>query len=251
MSFKLGKLDPVRLYGIGSLREYAVGRVPKVPASVNPAYTGAWGMLCNDRLGCCAIAGPGHIEMNIGAIAPTAPTLVPDDALTESTYFGLTGGPDSGLTLASVVTAWQSPTGLFSPEDQILGGAQLNFRNHVELEESIAFTGSVDLGIACPASAQEQAQQQMETGQPVPWTYEPGSQIEGGHCVVGVGYESGGIWIVSWGALFLATWQFLSHYLDEAWSILPKQFQEAGHGPLNIDYATLQSDWAEINGRAA
>lgn len=247
MDLKLGKLDPVRLYGIGSLREYAIGRVPKVPASVSPAFTGQWGMLCNDRLGCCAIAGPGHIEMNIGAIAPNVPTLIPDDDLTQSTYFGLTGGADNGLALATVVTAWQSPTGLFGPADRILGGAQLNFRNHVELEESIAFTGSVDLGIACPASAQEQAQQQMETGQLVPWTYEPGSLVEGGHCIVGVGYEARGVWIVSWGQLILATWQFLAHFLDEAWAILPSQFQEAGHGPLNIDWTALQADWAAIS----
>jgi hypothetical protein len=98
----------------------------------------------------------------------------------------------------------------------------------------------VYLGIACPESAQEQFQNSQ------PWTYDPSSPIEGGHCIVGGGYDAGGVWCETWGGVAYVTYPFLAHYCEEVWCPISNELVEAGGDAFNLDLDTLDADLAAI-----
>jgi hypothetical protein len=113
--------------------------------------------------------------------------------------------------------------------------APVDVKDLVELHQAVAFYGGCYLGIECPQSAQEQ----FQNGQP--WTFVPGSPIEGGHCIDALGYSANGLLCATWGGIALVTFGFLAHFLDEAWVIIPNQFVKAGKGP-RLDLEALKAD---------
>ena len=60
MTYKLGALAPQRPYGLATLSAYAKGKLPAPPAKVPVPAVATWGMMDNDRLGCCTVSGVGH-----------------------------------------------------------------------------------------------------------------------------------------------------------------------------------------------
>lgn len=224
---------PARLpFGLSTLGTYATGKLPKPPASVDAPSNVVWGMDDNDTIGDCTIAGVDHLIAAWDADYNELDSR-PTDTTIQSTYFALTGGQDTGLNEADVLKAWQT-TGLFN--NKIAGYAPVHPHNLVEIHQAIAFYGGSYFGIACPASAQEQ----FQAGQP--WTYVKDSPIEGGHCIVGVGFDASGVYCVTWGGLALVTYPFLAHYMSESWCVISQELVEHGGDALNIDLATLQAD---------
>ena len=209
MKLKLGRLPATRPHGLSDLSVYATGKLPAPPASV-AAPAVSWGMDGNDAIGDCTIAGADHLigawDAQTGQNDPR-----PDDAQISSTYFSLTGGADTGLNEADVLKTWQT-RGLWG--NKIAAYAPLPPTDVVGLHQAIAFYGGAYLGIACPESAQRQFATQQ------PWTYVPGSPIEGGHCIVAVGFDSLFVYCVSWGAVVPVAYPFLANYLEETWAIV-------------------------------
>ena len=79
MIYKLGKL-PVRHDARTFKLANYVRALPKAPAVVDwTTKVPNYGMLCNDRLGCCVIAGMMHLAMQQRAFAGL-PVVVPSDA---------------------------------------------------------------------------------------------------------------------------------------------------------------------------
>ena len=223
---KLGKLLPMRPAALGELKDYANGRLPAPPASV-PAPVLDWGMDGNDTLGDCTIAGVDHALKTWNAQVPKFPLPTPDTATIEQVYFSLTGGQDTGLVEYNVLNTWRA-TGLFG--STIVGFAPVNKDKVLDIHQAIAAYGVAYLGIQCPQSAQ----QDFAEGQP--WTYDPSSPIDGGHCIIAVGYDSQYVYCVSWGKTVKVTYPFLAAYLDEAWAMVPHQYLLAGRGPeLAVD----------------
>ncbi len=230
MNFKLGRLPATRPLGLSDLAVYAQGKLPAPPASV-AAPNADYPIDGNDQCGDCTMAGAAHLVAAWNAEVDESDP-VPSEQEVISTYYSLTGGADSGLNEASVLEGWRR-NGLFGRK--IAAYAPVNPRNIVDLHQAIAFYGAAYLGIVCPQSAQEQ----FQAGEP--WTYVPGSPIEGGHCIVGVGYTQNGILCATWGGIAEVTYPFLAHFLEEAWAVIPDQFVEAGRGPA-LDLATLRAD---------
>lgn len=234
--YKYGALPAQLPFGLSTLGAYTVGKLPKPPASVDAPKNVAWGMDLNSTLGDCTIAGVDHLIAAWDADYDELDAR-PDDALIRSTYFALTGGEDTGLVEADVLKRWHT-TGLF--KNKIAGYAPVHPSNLVELHQAIAFYGGSYLGVACPASAQDQ----FANGQP--WTYVPGSPIEGGHCIVAVGYSQTALLCVSWGALVEVTYGFLAHFCSEAWAVLSNELAERGKDNFNLDLKSLQADLALV-----
>ncbi len=229
---KLGKLAAVRPHGLGTLATYALGKLPAPPASVDYGlHVANWGMLANDVYGDCTMAGAAHLlrawdsEVAEDDPVPTAQEVVDE-------YFTLTDGQDSGLNEHDVLSTWRS-IGLWG--DRIAGYAPVETSDLTALHQAIAFYGGAYLGVALPKSAQTQFAHGEE------WTVVPGSPIEGGHCIVAVGYDAHSVRVVTWGAEVSVSYPWLAAYLDEAWCVLSHQFLEAGHGPT-LDLASLQED---------
>ena len=229
--FALGKLPATRLVGVSTIGAYAYGRLPAPPAAVH-APAGPYPLDAHDQYGDCTIAGVAHLiaawnaEVKENDPVPRASSVV-------ETYFSLTGGEDTGLNEQVVLEAWRTD-GLFG--EKIAAYAPVNHQNIVELHQTIAFFGGAYLGIQCPASAQEQ----FAAGRP--WTYVPGSPVDGGHCIAAIGYTATALLCATWGGVAEVTYSFLSHFLDEAWAVIPHQFVERGKDGPGIDVATLQHD---------
>ena len=237
MNMHYGKLPATRLAGVRNLSDYATGRLPAPPASV-PAPKVPLPMDGNDKVGDCVMAGTAHLLAAWNFIVHTH-DAVPSETAVVNTYFELTGGQDSGLNEQTVLETWRTE-GLF--DYRIAAYAPVDHSSIVELHQAIAFYGGAMLGIACPESAQEQ----FASGSA--WTYVAGSPVEGGHCIVALGYTHLGLLCATWGGIAEVTYPFLSHYLDEAWACIPNQYAEHNGDGRGIDLKALQAD---LDGLAA
>jgi len=233
---KLGKLPAVRPYGVADLSAYTQSRLPSPPSQVPTPTVADWGMLDNDTLGCCTISGAGHAIMAWDTEVARQDTP-PDDAEVKSQYFAITGGADTGCVEANVLALWQG-SGLFG-DNKIAGYAPVNVQRITDIQQAIAFYGCAYIGVALPASAQEQFSANQ------PWTVVPGSKILGGHCVVLVGYDDHYATAVTWGATVEVSYPWLAKYMDECWAVISQEFVEAGRGPA-LDLASLQADLQDM-----
>ena len=234
--YKLGALAPQRPFGLKTLAIYANGRLPAPPVSSPVPAVAEWRMMDNDRLGCCTVSGVGHAIMAWNAEVSKS-DHVPTDEEIQSAYFDLTGGADAGCVEADVLKHWQRH-GLFG--HKIAAYASVETHDLIGLQQAIAFYGAAYLGVALPESAQEQ----FANGET--WTVDPSSPIEGGHCILAVGYDHESVQCVTWGGVVNVSYPWLSTYLTEAWAIIGNEIVEAGHGP-SLDLVTLQADLASIS----
>ena len=231
----LGRLPATRPHGLRDLSAYSKGRLPAPPAQYRAPQFDVR-MDLNDTYGDCTIAGVDHL-LGVWNAETGVNDARPDDATIKSTYFGLTGGADAGLNEADVLQTWHQQ-GLFG--NKIDGYAPVDPKDIVGLHQAIAFYGGAYLGIAC----QQSAQQDFAAGQP--WKYDPSSPIEGGHCIVAVGYDSGGVYCATWGDVAYVTYPFMAHFLEEIWAIVSDEFAQKRGDVQGIDLETLQADLAAL-----
>src|ERR1039457_4915750 len=229
VNYKYGKLAATRPYGLSDLGAYAVGKLPAPPKTVDYHSGVTLPIDGNDQYGDCVMAGTAHL---IGAwdheVTVTDHVPVGQEVVNE--YFELTGGADQGLNESDVLHTWHT-AGLFG--DKIAGYAPVNYQSLISLSQATAFYGGTMFGIQVPASCQEQ----FAAGEP--WTYEPDSPIEGGHCVIELGYDSLYRYWATWGGVTQVAYSFIDAYCDEAWAFIPRSFVEAKRGPT-LDLASLQ-----------
>jgi hypothetical protein len=231
-NLKLGALPARRSPALRDLEVYHAGPLPTPPAAVEPPIC-AYPMDGNDRLGDCTIAGVAHLIEAWRKRYLGSPIEVSAQAV-ERTYLTLTGGADSGLVELDVLTTWQRK-GLL--DEKIAGFAPIHPHNLLSLHQAVAFYGGAYLGIELPESAYGQ----FEADEP--WTPVDGSPIEGGHCIVAVGYEkTGALRCVTWGKLVSVTPAFIARYCTEAWVILPHELVQRGADDYGLALETLQAD---------
>lgn len=219
------------------------GLSTQVPAS-------AWGMLGNDTLGDCVCAGALHGQQLIDAAGKgVATNFTTQDAINMYEVVGgyVPGQPntDQGAELIDGLKYWASP-GLGVGTFKCDAYAQFNLSGAngiAMLQQVIADFGVAYLGLEVPQSAM----QQFDAGQP--WTVVPRSPIEGGHCVPGVDYDAGGLWVVTWAARQYVSWAFVAKYFDEAWAVTSVDLVKAAGGSIatGIDVASANADWAALN----
>jgi hypothetical protein len=230
--------------------------VPKssitVPTAVDVASkVSSWPMYLNDTLGDCTCAAVGHILQAWTAYASTEVKVTDSDVekLYEIVGGYVPGDPstDQGANMQDILSYWQK-SGIPGSGHKISAFAELdNFYDVWNLKQALYLFGTVYLGINCPASAQDQFSEGL------PWSYVPGSEIEGGHAIClqktePVGSETGIFNVVTWGALQPATINFLRHYVEEAWvALTPDWIAANGDNPFGFSYADLQADFDALN----
>lgn len=229
---KLGKLAAVRPHGLSELSTYTLGKLLSPPPSVAVPQVSSWGMMDNDRLGCCTISGVGHLIVASNAEVHGL-DAIPNDDLIEKQYFEITGGQDSGAVELTVLSQWFKE-GLFG-DNKIAGFAPVAAHKLGDVHSAVAYYGAAYIGVSLPGTAQ----QQFANGEP--WAITPEDQIEGGHCVVIVGYDANYLYAITWGAVQAITYPWFAKYCDEVWAVIPQAFAEAGKGPL-IDLNSLRAD---------
>lgn len=194
------------------------GVLPPAPLEVD--YMGAtkdWGMMLNDQLGCCTIAGGFHLSQfwswMVHGVVPTVP-----DAVIQSYYSKWDGyvagqpNTDNGGVELDVLTDWKSQT---LNEIPIIGFVSVDYTDPVQVQQAMWLFGGLYIGVELPISAQDQDVWDAVSGH----KGKPGSW--GGHCVaVGKGTQDGVRTCVTWGAAKDMTKAFWDKYVDECYAAL-------------------------------
>jgi len=225
--------------------KYATPALPEPPLSID--WTDGiidFGMMLNDKLGCCTIAGCGH-AVQVWTANCYSESTVPDASIlaayeTWDGYNPADPNTDQGGIELDVLNKWRKQ-GLAG--HHIIGFADPSVRNIKEIKQSIAFFGGVYIGVSLPLTAQNQDVWDV-TLDPGDGSAKAGSW--GGHCVFVCAYDADGFTCITWGAKKKLTNAFWNAYVDEAHTIFGAGWVKNGKTPSGFDHAQLQSDLAAI-----
>lgn len=242
---KLGKGDAVRPDNLKDLKDYASAGLDTPPEWVNyfEAILSKLNIDGNQKYGDCTIAAIANaVPVWNHEVQGAVPVPTPNVAVKQ--YFLLEGSPngepnpslDNGLVLADVLKAAKTD-GLFGGTLQVPYYAPVTPSDLLQVKQAVAFYGLLYSGFQLPQSAMDQFNANE------PFTVVPGSPIEGGHCMVVMGYNTKGPLLYTWQRVVQASWAFWEKYADEAWALIPHEFVRAGRGPLKTeDLAVLEAD---------
>jgi hypothetical protein len=220
------------------MASYLTTALPAPPASVDwTKGCASWGMMLNDTLGDCTIAGALHCIMAWLRNAGIDMRFTDEDALK---YYEAFDGynpndpsTDQGGILLDVLNDWKHQ-GING--HTLLAYARVNPANTDELKQAMALFGPLYTGLNFPNSAM---------GQPE-WVVTDDTSIDGGHCVVLIGYNATGPVAISWGANYQMTWDFYAAYFDEVYAAISLDWFVTGVDPTGFNLQQLQADLAAI-----
>ena len=235
---KLGKLAPHRPEGLHMLAFYQSNPLPAAPEKVNIPSVSDWRMLANDKYGDCTFAGIVHARMATAAVLGLTENLPTDEEIVAA-YLQYTQGQDTGAVEADLLKYWQNNE-LFG--SKLAAYAPSDHADFDELKSVIASYGLAYIGLQLPVTFQNQ----FVSGQPWALTGTPADQqIEGGHCVVLVGYDTDYAYCITWGRVQAITWTWLRSYMEESWAIITPEIVTRGeYGQLRL--AELLADLGKL-----
>jgi hypothetical protein len=227
-----------------ALARYLTPALPAPPSAVDwtKGITN-WGMMLNDTLGDCTIAGCAH-AVQVWTANNGGMVTVPDSTV-ESYYEKWDGynpkdpSTDQGGAELDVLNDWR--------QQGFAGNALLAFAdprpaNLTEVRQSIALFGGVYIGLSLPLTAQNQDVWDVVAG--------GGADAEaaswGGHCVFVPSYDQNGFTCITWGQLKTMTVAFWNAYCDEAHALLAMDWLSVKGAPCGFDQAQLQADLKAI-----
>jgi len=184
----------------------------------------------NNRLGDCVVAGAAHYMTNehlrIGE------KIIPPEDEVVRIYRSLSRcGRDNGLVMFDFLKHWRKNP-LFGHRIEAFGRVELH--NHKLIKQCIHLFGGVDLGFL----VQNNAISDFELNKP--WT--PGLSDGGGHCVIAAAYDENYYYILTWGGCIKATKEWWDAQVDEAFAILPPEYNTPGFAP-GFDGEKLHEDF--------
>jgi hypothetical protein len=226
------------------LARYLAPALPAPPTACDWTHGIAnWGMMLNDQLGCCTIAGCAHAVQVWSA--NTGKTITLPDATVESYYEQWDGynpqhpNTDRGGFELDVLKNWRQQ-GLAG--NALLAFADPQAANLDEVRQSIALFGGVYIGLSLPLTAQKQEVWDVVNhagakGRPGSW---------GGHCVFVPKYDGQSFTCITWGGLKTMTVAFWNTYCDEAHALLGQDWLAANGSPSGFNQAQLVADLGAI-----
>jgi len=229
------------------LRDYLV-TLPTPPAEFGHDGLVAtdWGMLGNDRVGDCVLAGGAH-ETMLWTAEGGAPASF-NDAGVLADYSAITGynpadpSTDQGTDMQQAA-AYRRATGLIDAAGNRHKVAAYLAITAGDLNEHLVAAyvfGAVGVGITFPDSAMAQ----FNAGQP--WDVVAGSTIEGGHYVPLVASRGGLLQFVTWGKLQAATPAFFQANNDESVVYLSEETLANGVDLEGFNLDQLRADLAAL-----
>lgn len=218
--------------------------LPRTPTTFgHQSLIAQWGMLANDRYGCCVWAGAAHETMLFNKEAGLALAFTDADVLSD--YAAVTGfKPDDPTTDQGTdmqdAAAYRRKTGIVDAAGKrhtIAAYLALDPGNVDHLLLAAYLFSAVGIGFTLPGSALDQARK----GQP--WDVVEGANAAGGHYVPLVGRLGMGTLVsVSWGEAQLITPRFFQTYCDEAIAYVTTEDLTDNKSPEGFDMAALLAD---------
>lgn len=221
---------------------YRTAPLPKHPAKFgHEGLVKSWGMLGNDRVGDCVLAGGGHETMLFNAEGGRTVNFTDKNAIAD--YSALTGynpkdpSTDRGTNVRDAMK-YRQKTGLIDAVNVrhlIAAYVAIEPGNPERILEALWLFGAVGIGIQVPSSCMDQ----FDKGKP--WSVVRGSPIEGGHYVPLVAKRDM-LYCVTWGRLQAITDAFIAKYCDEIWVPISKEQLVNGKSPEGFEYDALYQD---------
>jgi hypothetical protein len=252
------------------LEDYLAPKAGPLRATGLPPATGdidrcsavsSWPMYCNgpdsqnaivcpgspNGIGDCTCAAIGHMVQGWTTYGQGSTITVPAQSVVGmysavSGYNPQTGNNDNGAEMQDVL-AYMKATGIPDSSGAVHKVAAYAVfgdpTDEVLMAQVLDVFGTVYVGINVP----ESAQQQFQNG---PWTYEPGSPIEGGHAICLQRRRVGGTGVleyITWGAVQNTTRGFQKAYAEEAWAVVSQDWlNKNGTTVEGMDLSQLLSD---------
>lgn len=200
-----------------------------------------WPMLANDSLGDCVPAALGHFIQaaerwhdGVGRMASIPDTVAIYESLG---YNPLDPATDAGCKISDALLLWAGAGIPFhGAQDRVKAFVRVDIDR---LKAALWLFGPLIVGVSMPIDAERQTQWLTPTA--LTGTAEPGSW--GGHCMLLVGLNNGGVaTLVSWGDTILATQGWLAAYMGEAWAVLHPVWVATGKSPAGWGEQALVND---------
>lgn len=242
---KLGRRRIARDRRTLALHKYLTRALPAPPDKVDWSHgVTDWGMMLNDQLGCCTIAGAAHAVQAWTANAGAMQTIADSDI---ERFYSLWDGykpgdetTDNGGIELDVLKSWRHD-GLAGHTLEAFASA--NPRNLTEIRQAIHLFGGVYIGLNLPQTAQ--AQDVWDTVTFGGDSAEPGSW--GGHCVHVIEYDERSFTCITWGALKTMTVPFWGRYCDESYALIGADWFGAKGAPNGFAHDQLLADLKSIS----
>lgn len=246
---KLGKkaprFDPRTL----RLADFLAPKLPPPPKAL--WWTGTvtdFGMMLNDQLGDCTIAGAAHQiqvwTLNVDKIVTVSDSVVENAYVAWDGYVIGDQSTDNGGVEIDVLNKWKK----FGLAGHALAGyADPNPQNMLHVKQAMCTFGGVYIGLSLPLTAQTQKTwdvvKNCTNGDDAPGSW-------GGHCVVVPNYDDDGdiLTCITWGGLQQMTKAFWLKYVDECHALLsPDWLNGFGYDPNGIYMPDLQLAMAGVS----
>lgn len=243
------------------LGQLLTGTVPAHPTAADylAAMHGGWQMLGNDRAGDCNSVTWANMRRLITATLATEhyPTQaqVWQFYQTQNPGFDPNGTADTNGPGSQDDQGMQVQTGLEylqkhgGPDGvKVVAFAKVDHTNQAEVQAALAIFGCLWLGIL----VLDANQQQFSEGQP--WTDVTGSPVDGGHAILGGGYNPG-VKFITWGqeADFADSfWNGSSPdgpLVEEAWVAIWPEHLGTEAFEQGVNQAQLAADYQELTGK--
>lgn len=213
----------------------------KVPTSTNrrAKFKGTWGMLGNDKYGCCDWSGWAHSLMSMSA--DEGGKWMPTDQIVTSAYMKYTNNVDQGTNMLDacnlrIHNTWSN---FGQKKADFFVGLDLGAHLQTSVSAGIYLVGSSRLGVALPLAYQRN---------PYSWTmppvnadssWQPGSW--GGHAVDAIDFDADGVWLVTWGKLIKVSWAALQYIMQEGYAMSHPNFRNRkGDTPAGLTLAMVK-----------
>lgn len=225
------------------LSAYLDAAAANPPASINRRDKAAKAlarMYKNDVLGCCVIAGKAH-ALGLWAAAESGADVEATDAEIQGQYQSICGPGDNGCVITRVLDVMRS-TGFTAGGKayRIDGYVAADWKNKVEVQVAQFLFGACTFGINLPEEWTTADVWDVTT-----------SQVVGGHDVTPIDYDEKGVYVSSWGRIYLMTWAALAdpRWVEEYYALLgPLWYASNNVAPCGVDAATLKADLAKLGG---
>lgn len=230
-------------------RPYLLSRVPQGDFGFEKLFPAAgWGMLANDRWGCCVWSGAEHETMLWSAIAGRRVAF--DDASTIKNYATTGFDPakpdtDQGTDMETAAK-YRRQVGILDAGGQrhrISAYLAIEPGNITQLKLALWLFKAVGAGFEVPACWMDQ----FDQNQPWDTSTAPGAMIsDGGHYTPVVGWRNGMPQVVSWGRIQPVTVRGFQRCSDEAIAYVSEEMLVAGKSPDGFDADGLIKDLALV-----
>ena len=249
-AMKLGKQDARYDRRTMKLSKYVPRLLPIAETQIDYSNRVAdWGMMLNDKLGCCTCAAACHlvqlatmndVDKHQGVME------TPPDAVVLDLYERWCGydpndpyATDNGGVELDVLNRWRRE-GVAG--HKLLSYAAINRTNYRHLQFAIN-EFNVYIGVELPVSAQDQETWDVVKEDGGDW---------GGHAINLTGYDDTDpdnkiIQFVSWGKPMGMTLRFWNRYVSEAYALMLEDWEGSkSHGSAGVDLVAWQADLEQI-----